>query len=59
VDLPLQLFAGDRLNLAPVDFLGSTPGLLAPEPPNLGFWKPIQAFKKNLRKVRAVLQGKL
>jgi len=57
LDLSLQLFTRDRLNLALVDFLGSTPGLLGPKLPNLLFWKLIQAFEKDLRKVRAILQG--
>jgi hypothetical protein len=56
LDLSLQLFARDRLNLALVDFLGSTPGLLDPKLPDLLFWKLIQAFEKDLRKMRAVLQ---
>jgi hypothetical protein len=56
LDLPLQLFARDRLNLALVDFLGSTPSLVDPKLPDLLFWKLIQAFEKNLCKVRAILQ---
>jgi len=57
LDLSLQLFARDRLNLALVDSLGSTPGLIGPKLPNLLFWKLIQAFEKDLREVRAILQG--
>ena len=53
--LSLQLFARDHLNLALVDFLSSTPGLLDPKLPGFLFWKLIQAFEKDLRKVRAVL----
>jgi hypothetical protein len=57
LDLSLELFTRDHLNLALVDFLGSTPGLLGPELLNLSCWKLIQAFKKDLCKVRAILQG--
>jgi hypothetical protein len=53
--LSLQLFARDHLNLALVDFLSSTPGLFDPKLPGFSFWKLIQAFEKDLRKVRAVL----
>jgi len=56
LDLSLQLLARDHLNLALIDFLCSTPGFLDPKLPNLLFWKLIQAFEKNLHKVRPVLQ---
>jgi len=59
LDLSLQLFARDHLNLALIDFLGSTPGLLDPKLPNLLFWKLIQAVEEDLHKVRAVLQWKM
>lgn len=57
LDLPLQLFARDHLDLALVDFVGSPPGFLDPELPNFLFRKLVQAFEEDLRKVRPVLHG--
>jgi hypothetical protein len=56
LDLSLQLFTRDHLNPALVNFLGSAPGLLGPKLLNFSLWKLIQAFEKNLCKVRAILQ---
>lgn len=59
MNLSLQLFARDHLNLALVDFLGPAPGLLDPQLPNLFFRKLIQAFEKNLREVCAFMRGQV
>lgn len=57
--MPLQLFTRDHLNLALVDFLSSTPGLLGPKLLNLLFRKLVQAVEENLCKVRAILQWQM
>ena len=57
MNLSLQLFTRDHLDLALIDFLGSTVGLLDPKLLNLLLWKPVQAFEEDLHKMRAILHG--